>query len=88
MNSIGSKFKHPKTIGLKNCSNQNIGHKMSMKNAKTPALENTPQGYIENYSNHPNNMYEPIKGMSYKPKQNKGFQIEKPKKQSKKSNYE
>lgn len=85
MNSIGQKFKKSKTIGLKNYVTQTIGNKHSMKNEKVPVLENTPNGLIDNYSNHPNNLYEPIKGIEL-PKTKHSFQIKKTKHKSKHSN--
>ena len=55
-----------------------MGHKIIDKVSKLSNLKSTANGLIENYSNHPYLLYEPIKGVEIKTKSK--FTVEKPKK--------
>lgn len=78
MFSLGQKKQKPKNIGHKNYDIVNIGNKIIDKISKTSNLRATANGLIQNYSNHPNNLYEPIKGVEIKTKSK--YTVEKPKK--------
>ena len=87
MNSLGHKRTRITTIGNKNYYLNYLGNKSYTKGSKTPNLQTTSNGIIENYSNHPHTMAEPIKGVEIK--QNKSnYQVEKPKKNKKLNNYD
>lgn len=77
MFSLGIKKTKPKNIGHKSYELVNMGHKIIDKVSKLSNLKSTSNGLIENYSNHPNNLYEPIKGVEIKTKSK--FTVEKPK---------
>lgn len=88
MISLGHKKHNIKTMGQKNYYLNYIGHKViDRSNAKGQIKEHLKDGLIQNYSNHPYSISEPIKGVDYKPKQN-NYVIEKPQKsKNDKSNY-
>ena len=66
MNTLGNKRSRPQTIGNKIVLSYVIGHKINPKSHVLGLLEQTPTGEIVNYSNHPNQAYDPIKGNEYK----------------------
>jgi hypothetical protein len=82
MFSLGHKKHKVKTIGHKNYYLNYIGNRNFDKSGKAPELRATSDGIIENYSNHPNSLYEPIRGVEMKSTPHK-FQVEKPKKHKK-----
>ena len=55
-----------------------MGHKIIDKTTKIPNLKSTLNGLLDNYSNHPNNLYESIKGVEINTKSK--FTVQKPKK--------
>lgn len=83
MYSLGNKKRHLNFLGHKNYHLNNIGNKMHDKAMKTPSLKTTEDGLIQNYSNHANSIYEPIKGVEIKTSKSK-FIVEK---QPKKNNF-
>jgi len=78
MNSLGHKKQNSKSIGNKNYFLNHIGHKVFDKGLKPLNLKATGNGLIENYSNHSNSIYEPIKGVEIKTNKSK-FTVEKQK---------
>jgi len=84
MNALGHKKHNLKSIGHKSYYLNHIGNKMYDKSSKVPDLKNSTDGLIENYSNHPNQIYEPIKGVQLKTSKSK-FLLEKPQKAKSKS---
>lgn len=87
MNSLGHKKNKIKTLGSKNYYLNYLGHKSYEKNNKDSNLQTTPTGIIENYANHPNTLYEPIKGVEIKQNKN-NYQIEKSRPKRNKNNYD
>ncbi len=82
MNTLGNKKNHISTLGNKNYHLNYLGNKVFSKGSKSSNLQTTPNGIIENYSNHPHTMAEPIKGVENKQSKN-NYQVEKPKKSKK-----
>jgi len=87
MNSLGNKKFKAQSMGNKQyLSGKTLGSKLYDKSSKIPNLEQKPYPNIDNYSNHPNTLYEPIKGVDM-PKTKKSYQIEKPKPNKKNNKY-
>ncbi len=79
MNSLGNKKFKLQSMGNKQyLSGKTLGSKLYDKSSKVPNLEQKSDPNITNYANHPNNLYEPIKGINM-PKIKKSYLIEKPK---------